>query len=58
MNPGPFLAILFFCILPAAGLTLAFIAGTRYARYGWAGVLPKLSRKDIPDGPRILSTRQ
>jgi hypothetical protein len=51
MNPGPIYAILFFCILPLISITLAFIAGIRYARHGLGGILP---RKEELDGIRVL----
>ena len=57
MNPGPWLAVLFLCVLPLAGLGLAFWAGVRYARYGWKQILPRFKSGDAPDGQRILSTR-
>jgi hypothetical protein len=55
MNPGPWFALLLFCVLPIASVGLAFVAGVRYARHGWSGVLPKM---EIPDGIRILRTRE
>jgi hypothetical protein len=54
MNPGPVMALCFFCILPIVSISLAFVAGTRYARHGIGGILPKI---EVPDGIRILRTR-
>jgi hypothetical protein len=55
MNPGPVFALICFCILPIVSISLAFVAGVRYARHGIGGILPKM---EIPDGIRILRTRE
>lgn len=53
MNPGHWLAILFFCVGPLALLSLGFWAGTRYSRYGWTGIFARRT-KELDHGPSIL----
>jgi hypothetical protein len=55
MNPGLVFTIAMFCVFPLLNTALAFVVGLRYARYGWKGIIPKL---ELPDGPRILSSRE
>lgn len=56
MNPGPWLAIVLFCLAPALTIGLSFWAGVRYARYGWKGILPKSRTQELFRGTSLLSS--